>query len=227
MEKLVKTKNGIISTSIIMIVIMFITDYYIRPEYQIKSLVKIVVFLVIPIIYTKNNWYLNWKEFFQLGSKGQLVISFILGIVVYGIIIGGFLLLKDFIDLENIKGLLSKNLNVNKGNFVFIAIYISFFNSLLEEFFFRGFLFLGLKKLGKTTSAYVISSLLFAIYHIAIMANWFNIYIYILAIVGLFVGGLIFNGLNDTRENIYNSWLVHMFANLAINTVGFIMYGII
>lgn len=227
MEKLVKTRRGISLTGLIMILIMFVTDYFLRPDYQIKSLIKIVVFLLIPIIYTKTNWYISWKEFFRLGSKGQLVISIILGLGVYGLIIGGFILFKDFIDLNNIERLLSKNVNVNRENFVLVALYISFFNSLLEEFFFRGFLFLGLKKLGNTMKAYVISSLLFTIYHIAIIGSWFNIGIFLLAMVGLFIGGLIFNGLNHTNDNIYNSWLVHMFANFAINTVGLLMYGII
>ncbi len=227
MEKLIKTRRGITFTGLVLIFLMFIVDYFIKPDYHIKSLIKIFAFLIIPIIYTKTNWYLNWKEFFTLASKGQLIISFILGIFVYGIIIGGFILLKDFIDLEKIQNILSKDLNVNKDNFIFVALYISFFNSLLEEFFFRGFLFLGLKKLGNTLRAYIISSLFFAIYHIAIIGTWFNISLFALAMLGLFIGGLIFNGLNHANDNIYNSWLVHMFANFAINTVGFIMYGII
>ena len=59
------------------------------------------------------------------------------------------------------------------------------------------------------------------------MSNWFSPYLFILALTGLFVGGLIFDYINDKSENIYNSWLVHMFANFAINTIGFIMFGII
>ena len=35
------------------------------------------------------------------------------------------------------------------------------------------------------------------------------------------------NILNEKCENIYMSWLVHMFANFAINTVGCILFGII
>ena len=59
------------------------------------------------------------------------------------------------------------------------------------------------------------------------MFNWFNWILFIVAMLGLFIGGLLFNYLNEENENIYSSWLVHMFANFAINTVGFIMYGII
>ena len=33
--------------------------------------------------------------------------------------------------------------------------------------------------------------------------------------------------LNELNNNIYSSWFVHMFANFAINTVGFILFGVI
>ena len=42
-----------------------------------------------------------------------------------------------------------------------------------------------------------------------------------------FAGGCIFNFLNEKCGNIYPSWLVHLCANLAINTVGFILFGIL
>ena len=51
--------------------------------------------------------------------------------------------------------------------------------------------------------------------------------IFAIILIGLFAGGLIFNYLNEKSETIYSSWLVHMFANFAINTVGFILFGII
>ena len=100
-------------------------------------------------------------------------------------------------------------------------------NSLLEEFFFRGFIFLSLKKIIESRSAHIISAFLFSVYHIAIMSGWFSLPIFILAMAGLFAGGIIFNLLNSKFNNIYISWLVHMFANFAINTIGLSLFGII
>jgi len=57
------------------------------------------------------------------------------------------------------------------------------------------------------------------------MIGWFSPLIFLLALTGLFVGGLIFNFFNERFGNIYVSWLIHMFANFAINTVGFIMFA--
>ena len=75
--------------------------------------------------------------------------------------------------------------------------------------------------------AYIFSATMFALYHVGMTSGWFNILIYILSMVGLFIGGCIFNYLNEKCENIYPSWLVHMCANFGINTIGFILFGII
>lgn len=59
------------------------------------------------------------------------------------------------------------------------------------------------------------------------MITWFDIILLLLLICSLFVGGLIFDFLDDKSETIYNSWFVHMFANFAINTIGLILFGIL
>lgn len=225
--KKVKSVSNLILLSIISICMMAIVDGIINPGYIYKSSIKLSLFLVIPLLYSLLDKNIKLKTIFKISSKKQLLMSIILGIAIYMIILAAYFILRGFIDLENIKDIIEKNLNVNKSNFVFVALYISFVNSLLEEFFFRGFIFLNLKKIANRGFAYIYSAFAFAVYHIAIMTNWFTPYLFILAMVGLFVGGLIFDYLNDKSENIYNSWLVHMFANFAINTVGFIMFGII
>lgn len=222
-----KTKIGIFIITIVSIIAMYIIDSIINPGYIYKSLFKITMFMIIPIVYTVMDRNIKLKDIFKIKYKKQLIYSVALGLIVYGVILGAYFILKDFIDLNNIKDILDKDLNVNKSNFIFVALYISFINSLLEEFFFRGFMFLNLRKIINRKNAYIISGFAFAIYHVAIMANWFNPLLFGLAMTGLFIGGLIFNYLNDKTSNIYNSWLVHMMANFAINTVGFIMYGII
>ena len=47
--------------------------------------------------------------------------------------------------------------------------------------------------------------------------------LFLLVMAGLTAGGLIFNHLNQRLGTVYISWLVHMCANFAINTVGFML----
>ena len=84
-----------------------------------------------------------------------------------------------------------------------------------------------LKEKANRGIAYLFSSLSFALYHIAMMIGWFDWYMIALAIVGLVVGGMLFNYFNEKNGNVYMSWLIHMFANFAINSIGFVLFGII
>lgn len=207
-------------------IVMGITDAILKPTYIIKSIIKIVFFFIIPLIYfykSKNN---KIKDIIIPSKKG-FIKSLLLGIFIYIVIIGTYLILKNFYDFSLITNLLMNNVGVNSTNFIFVAIYISFCNSLLEEFFFRGFAFLTLIKYIGRKWAYLFSSFMFAIYHIAIMIGWFSPFLFILAMLGLISGAYIFNYLDEKNDNIYNSWMVHMAANFAINTVGFILFGII
>lgn len=206
--------------------IMAVVDGIIQPEYAVKSAIKILVFLIAPVIYSLCDKELNLRKIFRWNKKGA-GLTFGLAIAVYLIILGAYYVGKDIFDFSGITESLTANVGVTGERFVWVALYISFVNSFLEEFFFRGFAFLTIKKLMSRKFAYIFSSFMFALYHVAMMIGWFSIGVYFITMAGLFVGGLLFNYLNEKNETIYNSWMVHMFANFAINTIGFILFGIL
>ncbi|MBQ4344013.1 MAG: CPBP family intramembrane metalloprotease [Erysipelotrichaceae bacterium] len=166
------------------------------------------------------------KQLFILDKK-NLLFSFGLGAFVYFVIMSAYFIFRNMIDLNTIQNALLSNVGVSAENFLFVALYISFINSFLEEFFFRGYAFILLKDHVKPSFAYLFSASLFAFYHVGMTISWFHPVIYVLAMLGLLLGGMIFNALNDRFGTIYSSWIVHMFANFAINTVGFILFGIL
>lgn len=209
---------------IIACIVMGIVDAVIQPGYAIKSAIKIIMFLLIPIVYGLFLKEFNIKNLMKPDKKG-LCIALCLGFVIYGVVIGAYWIFKDVFDFSALTGSLNETTGVNKSNFMWVAIYISFVNSLLEEFFFRGFSFITLKKLTSRRFAYVFSSMAFALYHIAMMIGWFGLPVILISLVGLFIGGMIFNRFDEKSENIYLSWLIHMFANFATNTIGFILFA--
>lgn len=210
---------------IIACIVMGIVDAVIQPGYAIKSAIKIIMFLLIPIVYGLFLKEFNIKNLMKPDKKG-LCIAICLGFVIYGVVLGAYWIFKDVFDFSALTGSLNETTGVNKSNFIWVAIYISFVNSLLEEFFFRGFSFITLKKLTSRRFAYVFSSMVFALYHIAMMIGWFGLPVILISLVGLFIGGMIFNRFDEKSENIYLSWLIHMFANFATNTIGFILFAV-
>ena len=219
-----KQKYIIIFITVFACICMGLVDAVLMPGYAIKSAIKIALFLLLPILYSLYDKTCNLKSLFTL-KKGGIASAIFLGVGVYVVVLGAFLIFRNVFDFSALTGSLTSSTGVDKNNFIFVALYISFINSFLEEFFFRGFSFLTLKKAAGNKTAYIISSLLFALYHIAMMIGWFSLPIVILCMVGLFIGGTIFNRFNDKYGNIYLSWLIHMFANFATNTIGFILFS--
>ena len=211
---------------IVFCALMAVVDGIFKANYFVKSIIKFVMFLIFPAVYSSYDKTLNLKEIF-VPKKKELALSCVLCVLVYGVILGGYLLFKDVFDFSAITGQLTKNVGVTKENFVFVSLYISFVNSLLEEFFFRGFSFLSLKKVAGRKFAYLFSAGIFALYHVAMMLGWFGFEVFVIVMAGLFAGGLIFNYLNEKSGTVYPSWLAHMFSNFAINTIGFTLFGII
>ena len=216
----------IVITVLFLCAVMAIVDGILKAEYFAKSLIKLALFSGAPVLYLAFDKKTNLCSVFSFDKKGIKTALF-LGIAVYAVILLGYLLLKDIFDFSAITGALAGGVGVTGGNFVFVSLYISFVNSLLEEFFFRGFAFLSLRNLSSSRFAYIFSAAAFSLYHVAMMTGWFSLPLFVLVLAGLFAGGLIFNLLNAKSGTLYPSWLVHMFANFAINTVGFMLFGII
>ena len=210
---------------IIACVVMGIVDAIIQPGYIIKSIIKIIMFLLIPLLYSFCTKDSSIKNLLKADKKGFLF-ALVLGIIIYVIILGAYFTFKNVFDFSGLTSSLNETTGVNKNNFLWVSIYISFINSLLEEFFFRGFAFIILKQVVSKGFAYIFSSALFALYHIAMMIGWFGVPVILISLAGLFAGGMIFNRFDDRRDNIILSWLVHMFANFSINTIGFILFNL-
>lgn len=215
-------------TSVVLLfcVCMALVDGVLQPNYAVKSAIKLALFLLLPALFARTDRALQVRYLFVPNRKG-LGLAALLGVGVYAVILGGYFLLKDVFDFSAVTASLTANIGVSRENFVFVALYISFVNSLLEEFFFRGFAFLTLKRVAGRRFAYLFSAAAFAVYHVAMMIGWFSLPVFGIVLVGLFAGGLIFNRLNEKSNTVYPSWVVHMFANFAINTIGFILFGII
>ncbi len=224
-----KHKNMYIIRAVISLsAAMNIVDIFIKPGYFYKSLIKILLFGTAPAIYfviNKNERY-NLKKLFRFDKK-SIKIPFILGLSAYIVIVGGYLLLKKYLDFSQITANLAADVGVTASNFIWVSLYISFCNSFLEEFFFRGFGFLILKNHVNRNFALIFSACVFAFYHIGMTLGWVNIFLYCLGFAGLVVGGMIFSISDEKSGSIFPSWIMHIFINFGINTVGLMLFGII
>ncbi len=219
------------SISIILCIVIFsavicVIDSVIQPGYWIKSASKVTLFAIIAVFYLLiNKEEIKFIKKLFIPHKRDIPKILAFATVIYAVIVGGYFLLRPYFDFSQITSKLTSDTGVSKENFIYVALYISIINSLLEELLFRGLGFLILKRTSSRSFAYIFSSLAFALYHSGMTAGYFNIGVFIFTLTALFAGGLIFSFLDERSQTVYPSYLVHMSANLGINTVGMILFN--
>lgn len=216
-----KAKYGIIIPTVICCVIMALVDTVIEPLYAVKSVIKIAVFLLLPIL---TMCILHIKVFdraFAL-NKRRILHLLLLGAAIYAVILGAYLLTKHAFDYPALVQSLTADQKVNSSRFFRVMLYISFCNSFLEEFLFRYFAFIKLSEYAPKWLAYGFSAAAFAVYHVAMIGASFPLPLLMTAVIGLTAGGLIFDAVDAKDGSIYHAWMIHMFADLALMTIWYI-----
>lgn len=84
---------------IIACMIMGLVDAVIQPGYVIKSFIKLVIFLMIPIFCAMGDKNIHLDKLFKPDKKG-ILIAMCLGLLVYGIILGAYCALKNVFDFS-------------------------------------------------------------------------------------------------------------------------------
>lgn len=207
----------IIIFSVLSVAVVFLLDI-LAVNYWLRSLIKIVVFGSCVFACAKP----NLKSIFTPKKDKSVLISILIGLGVIGIVWGGYFILSKFFDFGTVAGG-AANLGVHTDNYWVVTAYIVCVNSLLEEIFFRGMCCLKLEEHSNKVYAYTFSSVLFALYHITMVSNIMNPALTVIGIFGLLIAGILFANLNKRTNNIYNAWIVHACANIAINTIGWFL----
>lgn len=189
--------------------------------YLYTSAFKVIAFVLFPIIYFKISKEGSIKGLISSfsiknGDGRNIKIAFILGFCVFSFIAVAFMVLRPFIDEAMVAYALLEN-GITHNNAIFVFIYIVLINAALEQFFFRGFVFMSIYRMGFKGYAHGFSSLLFAVYHIPILYNALSLPMLILCTAGLVAAGLIFNFLTIKCKSISGALIVHISANLALN----------
>lgn len=205
---------------------MALVEVVLAPGYAAKSGIKALLFLAAPMLFLLASRKGSISSLFRM-KPGGWRFSVLLATGTFVGILGAYAMLGDFFDFSSVAPALEDNMGISKDNFVWVALYISLVNSLLEEFFFRGFAFLTLIPAAGKKTAYLFSATSFALYHVAIMNGWFSPGLMILLIGSLFAAGILFDWLDEKKGSILPSWMVHISANFAINAIGFMLLGII
>lgn len=110
--------------------------------------------------------------------------------------------------------------------FVMLAAFISVIHSLLEEYYFRWFIFGRLRTLTNFPVALALSSLAFMAHHVIVVGayfNWTNWPMSLFLCGCVAVGGAAWAWLYERAGSLYSPWVSHCIVDVAIMIVGYDM----
>jgi membrane protease YdiL (CAAX protease family) len=108
--------------------------------------------------------------------------------------------------------------------YIAVAAFLSIVHSLLEEYYWRWFVFGGLRKHVPYAAAVVVSALGFMAYHVINLAAFFPFRFWTVVAplsACIAVGGMVWAWLYDRSGSIYAPWLSHLLVDVAVFSVGY------
>lgn len=206
--------------TLIVCVLLYITENIYHPVYAIQMMQKVLSFFILPLILA----YILKQKVGRAGKVNRLSILYGVSLGLLSMILIGvtYILLRDMIDWSAIR-MSMESRGITEATFVIVFLYIIFGNSLLEEYFFRGIVHYNMSSISRE-GAYILSALMFSLYHITIFGTWFSGWILGLALCGLILWWVFFSWLYEKTWGIWSAWIFHIFADLMILIIGYIEF---
>lgn len=211
----------LVNTFVICCILAFI-EHGLEINYLIKTGFKISLFIVSVLIYIKLFKNFRFRDVLSVKkiTNREWIRIILLGLSSALIILVAYLICLPYIALDQVMNDLTERLGITATTYIIVGVYITFGNSFLEEFFFRGFIFFNLPR----KLAYLFSPLLFAAYHIPMIMLWFSPLIIVICFIGLWLIGVIFHLVNEKNGTIWASWIIHICADVMIILIGLTLF---
>lgn len=161
----------------------------------------------------------------SLGGQG-VGLGLLLGIAIGGAMWGLYLLLAESpLMSEALVPVQKKVAQIGIDTvwrFAAVGVFYALFHSLLEEYYWRWFIFGRMRRLIPVGMAIVISAIAFALHHIIVLWHYFSHapLVALLFSVGVGVGGAMWAALYHRSRSLIGPWLSHLLVDAAIFTIG-------
>jgi hypothetical protein len=112
------------------------------------------------------------------------------------------------------------------SHFLLLGVFIAGIHSLMEEYYWRWFVFGELRKRMAVSSAIALSALAFMAHHVVVLAVYFPQHFFSAALpfsLCVAAGGAVWAWLYQRTGTIYSSWISHLLVDTAILTIGYEM----
>lgn len=211
--------------------VLFLIQYFFEATYLTSSFYKIIFLL--PIVYRVFFYRKTWKQaithdFSFVKFKKSIMHALGWGLLFSAIYASAFFLFKDILPMQEIIAQLNNAAAITAANIIWIGLYIIVINSVLEEFFWRGFFFNEVHNLCGWFLGYVITGIGFTLYHVVYFYQWFlEGWLFALAVIGLFGYSLFMCMIFQKYRDLFTCWVIHAFVDVVQISIALMIFGII
>jgi len=180
--------------------------------------------LLPPLIYCHVKGIGVWRNIFRPGNwRNCLSAAVGLGAAAVFIFWGAYWLLGDqLLDKAMIAGKIGEQFSVDSTTVLLVAPVTIFLNSLLEEFFYRGFAFGQLVEKNRLL-AYLLPASAYTAQHLLFIHHWAEPLPMTIAVVSLMVFALVLQRIYKVADSLVAPWVVHILGDVAMMGVAITM----
>ena len=174
--------------------------------------------LLLPII-----WLLKVEDKpLQISKPTQFdwITGVIIGLLIFAIILTIYwLLLQHWIDVNLVRKRLERVVKIDRQTFKLGAAYFILINALIEEYFWRWFIYSRCEKLVSSQLAVFLTSLFFTLHHTIALAVFTDWRITSIGSLAVFIAGIIWSEYYRRYRSIWSNYFSHAIADLALHIV--------
>jgi len=137
-------------------------------------------------------------------------------LIFFGIIAAWLLFGRSMVNAEVVA---TKARDVGLGsNYVFLggALYWTFINALLEEYFWRWFVYRQCERLVGARRGVMLSAVFFTIHHAVALAAYVDLTTNVLCNIGIGIGGIVWSSHMRQHGSVWPGYVSHIFADIAV-----------
>jgi CAAX protease family protein len=166
------------------------------------------------------------RPVFRRPGRRSIVAGLVSGLVICGVIVAVYFLgFEGRIGRDALEAKAGAYGALN--HFYLFAAFLCVGNSGMEEYYWRWFVFGGLRRMMRFGPAVVVSALGFTLHHIVVLYAYFpDLGLVVFLNVGVFAGGCIWAILYEKFGSIVGPWISHFFADVGIMVAAwFLLFG--
>lgn len=108
------------------------------------------------------------------------------------------------------------------NHFLVYGVILSVVHSLIEEYYWRWFVYSRLKRFFQNSNASFLSSLAYSAHHIVVLNIYFSFWGVVFFGILVIMAGIFWNYTFNKYESIFASWIQHFFVDMAIIYIGYL-----